>query len=855
MNLKQRHSQRGQAVPIGMALFFFLGLTTYVLFNTGQTVSDKTKIVNTADSAVYSGLLWQSRALNFTAYTNRAMVANQVAMAQAVSLHSWSGYMAKTGENLNYLFGWVPYVGTVTQIIDNIASTIDMFLTPISEGMLTVIDMLNTSIGAAQEGMYLSTFAATPDVVNSVVKSNDTNNQDLKWETAFSLAATGLNAMEWQDFTEKFEKEDTAAMRERKAIIEASTDKFTNERDWRFFNFFIPITPLNWVRFEKHGTTQLYERNGEYQWHAKDAFSLREKRYTWRGTKYRDQAIAGASSFANSTGSSASLVGRQTFFGGRHGSAQDRRQTYYHDPRGGMPNYSGIQNYRALTEEWRESDEPPTLKLRIEIALNPDNIEDSTNMTGDSETNSFVAKVDTPGDVITSVSTAELFFEKPCFNANCKEEFANSYSPYWDVRLVKTTGSERLMAYGLHGDTLSDQSHMPPKPGGSLPGYAGPTATPITDYKEQAKGVKTVIRGMENYLETLTVDSPEYQQYAAKLQGIKDSVSFDADAIADDFVQNNLQEEDVVLAITKAAGYDLDVGEFNELKAQVESVYGGLDSLRDNLSREQLESQFNTMVADAANTQIDNMKAQLQEQVSTAVQRILENMAAQYLGDLAGNFTDSDVLGNMANNAAEDLINNIGDIEVDEDDLVFDVNNECSIYNVVSDAEQEVFDLQQRLAAINQKIADDFHVELELATDLAVAERNSYVEQIGVLRQEINNPPPSMNEEDTDDYIRTRQTQIERLQLLNTEVPEKRVHELSLKLMEISDRHTAAEFDNYRLDYRFARKAVEDTLGDINVLEVDENGETVSQNLFFAEAENELDSDTDQTFTEAPEGC
>ena len=173
----------------------------------------------------------------------------------------------------------------------------------------------------------------------------------------------------------------------------------------------------------------------------------------------------------------------------------------------------------------------------------------------------------------------------------------------------------------------------------------------------------------------------------------------------------------------------------------------------------------------------------------------------------------------------------------------------------MSDAEQEVFDLQQRLAAINQKIADDFHVELELATDLAVAERNSYVEQIGVLRQEINNPPPSMNEEDTDDYIRTRQTQIERLQLLNTEVPEKRVHELSLKLMEISDRHTAAEFDNYRLDYRFARKAVEDTLGDINVLEVDENGETVSQNLFFAEAENELDSDTDQTFTEAPEGC
>lgn len=853
MNIKQRHSQRGQAVPIGMALFFFLGLTTYVLFNTGQTVSDKTKIVNTADSAVYSGLLWQSRALNFTAYTNRAMVANQVAMAQAVSLHSWSGYMAKTGFNLDAAFGWVPYVGAVTKIINRVADTIDMFLTPISEGMLRVVNLLNISIGAAQEGMYLATFAATPDVVNSVVKSNDTNNQDLRWETAFSLVATGLNAMEWEKLTDQFDENDTDAMRERKAIIEASTDKFTNERDWKFFNFFIPITPINWVRFEKQGTTKLYERNGEYQWHAKDAFSLREKRYTFFGTKYRDQAIAGASSFANSTGSNSSLVGRKTFFGGRHSSAQNRGYIY-HDPRGGMQGYTGIQSYRALTREWREDEDSPTMKLRIEIALSTDNINDSKNLTGN--TSEFATHVDAPGDVITSVSTAELFFEKPCFTATCKEEFANSYSPYWDVRLVKTTGSNRLMAYAMHGDTITDKDHIKlPDEGGSLPGFDSSMATPITDYKEQAKGVKTVIRGMENYLETLEIDSPQYQQYAARLQGIKDSVSFDADAIADDFIQNNLQEEDVIAAITRAAGYDLDVGEYDELKAQVESIYGDVDSLRENISREQIEAQFTDMLTEQADAQIAKMEAELKEQVSTAVENILKNMAGQYLSDLAGNYTDSDVLGNMADNAADSLLNEVGDIILDDDDIPIDINNECSIYSVVNEAEQEVQDLQQRLEAINQKVANEFHDELVLATQNAVATREGYNAQISVLRGEINNPPPNMNEEDTDTYISTRRTQIERLQILNSEIPENRVHELSLKLMEISDRHTADEFEDFRLEYRFARKAVEDTLGDINSLEVDENGETVSENLFFADAEDALASDTDQTFTEAPEGC
>ncbi|MHB1880852.1 MAG: Tad domain-containing protein [Acidithiobacillus sp.] len=63
-----------------------------VLYNTGRLTLDKTRLQNTADSAVYSGGVLLARSYNFSSYANRAMVANQVVIAQMVGLRSWSQY-------------------------------------------------------------------------------------------------------------------------------------------------------------------------------------------------------------------------------------------------------------------------------------------------------------------------------------------------------------------------------------------------------------------------------------------------------------------------------------------------------------------------------------------------------------------------------------------------------------------------------------------------------------------------------------------------------------------------------------------------------------------------------------------
>jgi len=69
----------------GLAALFFL-------FNAGQLTQDKDKLIITADATAYSAGVMHARALNYTAYANRALIANEIAVAQMVSVASWTRY-------------------------------------------------------------------------------------------------------------------------------------------------------------------------------------------------------------------------------------------------------------------------------------------------------------------------------------------------------------------------------------------------------------------------------------------------------------------------------------------------------------------------------------------------------------------------------------------------------------------------------------------------------------------------------------------------------------------------------------------------------------------------------------------
>jgi hypothetical protein len=106
-----RRRQRGQALVLTTALAASCVLAWLLVFNVGQLVNAKLRLNVAADAAAYSAAVWEARSLNYQAYLNRGIVANEVAIAQLVSLRSWSSYVDRLLRNAQLVGVVVPPVG------------------------------------------------------------------------------------------------------------------------------------------------------------------------------------------------------------------------------------------------------------------------------------------------------------------------------------------------------------------------------------------------------------------------------------------------------------------------------------------------------------------------------------------------------------------------------------------------------------------------------------------------------------------------------------------------------------------------------------------------------------------------
>src|SRR6478736_264167 len=124
-----RRPHSGQASVMLLALVASLVTAFAVSFGAGQLVNDKMRLVNAADAAAYSAAQWEARSLNFQSYLNRAIVANEVAIAQLVSLRSWSSYVATLTRNGATVARWIPPLAGPVQALERGWNAVDSFET------------------------------------------------------------------------------------------------------------------------------------------------------------------------------------------------------------------------------------------------------------------------------------------------------------------------------------------------------------------------------------------------------------------------------------------------------------------------------------------------------------------------------------------------------------------------------------------------------------------------------------------------------------------------------------------------------------------------------------------------------
>ena len=108
-------SVRGSVLPIGVALLFLAALLSLRQYSIAELYFAKQRVTTAADAAAYSAALWQARVLNFHAFANRAILANEVAIAQAVTLVAWADYFDQLVRNADAVGRFVPGAGPLLE--------------------------------------------------------------------------------------------------------------------------------------------------------------------------------------------------------------------------------------------------------------------------------------------------------------------------------------------------------------------------------------------------------------------------------------------------------------------------------------------------------------------------------------------------------------------------------------------------------------------------------------------------------------------------------------------------------------------------------------------------------------------
>jgi hypothetical protein len=279
-HLKRHSRQRGQAMVFATVTMVIILIALLMMYNTGKLTTEKMKLQNTADAVAYSAAVVEARDLNFAAYMNRGMIANQVAVAQIVSVTGW---VRNLDDTYNGKLAWLPdffanmsplsFMWTIPKkIIAGVSKVLKPILDAAGPVMVKVLDGLIDVLHVASKTYHLGSIETLISTTHDVLDANDKQ---------ASVSPSGLLLASYSTYNHiKFIKEfdPTAAVDPKKGggdgderfakVVDASTDLFYKNRDlpaltlWPLPFLFDPtrlfnpgLGPLLMLQFHAGGST------------------------------------------------------------------------------------------------------------------------------------------------------------------------------------------------------------------------------------------------------------------------------------------------------------------------------------------------------------------------------------------------------------------------------------------------------------------------------------------------------------------------------------------------------------------------------------------------------------------------
>lgn len=432
--MKSTHAanvQRGQTLVLGLTLLLACGLGLFYVFSSGQAVITRSRLVNATDAAAYSAGLTRARAMNWYAYTNRAIVANEVAIAQAATMVSYAKFLERLTDNVEDVARYFPYVGQIAEALEDVAHYVSELTQYTATVEVPVRAGHAIALAASQEAMLAATSGfGLSQVATEVARAND--------RRFFAHVLPADTDAVFGDMTKRYEGDERKRMRD---VVLASLDPFSLNRDHDIGVPGLPCAP----RLARRGATEMVRDHEDAfdRWQAYDTLSL----HLPRGLFCRQREVLplgwGAAEIADNAKNALDSID------GANGSKRANPRAYQEasDEIWTASFYKGLPATRELDYEGsaalRANDRFPTTRVAVVGRTNGSAVAATAQAAGHGH--GRVQPIDRfAAGRMTAVATAEVYFRRPP-QALERIEYASLYSPYWQVRLVETPVAWRML--------------------------------------------------------------------------------------------------------------------------------------------------------------------------------------------------------------------------------------------------------------------------------------------------------------------------------------------------------------------------------------------------------------------------
>jgi putative Flp pilus-assembly TadE/G-like protein len=151
-----QRDEEGQALVLGAIFSLVLMLCVLSTVNLGRGVYDKVQLQTAADAAAYSQAAVEARVLNFTAYTNRAMVVHYAALMAGAAYLTWVHFLWAAIDPLLTTLRNVPYAGPALATLQQVFRGLVALLDSAVALMAPLVSAANIVLYTLQEGAWVS---------------------------------------------------------------------------------------------------------------------------------------------------------------------------------------------------------------------------------------------------------------------------------------------------------------------------------------------------------------------------------------------------------------------------------------------------------------------------------------------------------------------------------------------------------------------------------------------------------------------------------------------------------------------------------------------------------------------------